>query len=129
MTKKLDVKLWTVAGHDGRVRVSQIEALSEDEAKAKALGDFLKCEDPSTLKCESEEIWEGSLGLEQCDDSDGAVFEIKVRGTSRKAVDRLVQALYVKIGGPGMSDEEAYERETRPDNALSRELGGYMAFK
>ena len=99
-TKIESNRLFTVHfGEKKNVAVSMIEAKNATEAIEQAKKDF---HDP--LDCtavESSAIYSGAIGIE-CDSDvhdEGAVFEIVVRGTNAKKVEKLKKAIALAIGG------------------------------
>lgn len=107
---------------------SQIEAQSDEEAIAKAV----KCtglggDDEARSIISKEPIYEETIGI-QCDEdeSESAVFEIRVRGVDGAKVDQLAKAIYTFIGGPGMSEEDY--GKIHSSTPLVKATNGMMAF-
>lgn len=88
--------------------VSQIEATSDQQARAIAAGQFKTTVEESECRITGKEpVYEETIGVE-CDESpsESAVFEIRVRGVDKARVEQLAKAIYTFIGGPGMSEED-----------------------
>ena len=110
--EKLKTRLWNVTGGThNNATVSHIEA----ETAAEAITHYFKGERPTQVK--SWPIYEAGLNLEfdhddENEDEPNAVFDITVRGTNDKQVQRLVNLLAMAIGGPfGGSLLEGHEGE------------------
>ena len=92
----------------GNCYASQIEATSDQQARAIAAGRFKTTVEESECRITGKEpVYEETIGVE-CDESpsESAVFEIRVRGVDEARVEQLAKAIYTFIGGPGMSEED-----------------------
>ena len=109
--KTLKTRLWNVTGGKyDNCTVSYIEA----ETAAEAIKHYFKGEQPTQVQ--SWPIHEASIGLEfnndNINDEANAVFDITIRGTNDKKVQRLANLLAMAIGGPfGGSLLEGHEGE------------------
>ena len=108
MAKKVeDLNLYQVHVR-GNCYANQIEATSDQQARAIAAGQFKTTIAESECKIIGKEpVYEETIGVE-CDESpsESAVFEIRVRGVDEARVEQLAKAIYTFIGGPGMPEKD-----------------------
>lgn len=99
---------------------SGIEAVDVNDALKKV--DLTGYKNPVITGAESEPIFEASLGLEvDCGcGSENGVFDLTIRGTDEKLVDRLCNALAIAIGGMGPEFAELSDGTPDGGKALSR---------
>ena len=106
MAYKTNKRLYKV-NVENNLYFTGVEASSAEEACEKAREEFKV---KSVVDCTSEPIFEASIGLDV--DAEGAsengVFEITIKGTDEKLVDRLKKALGYLIPGPHQFDEEEW---------------------
>lgn len=107
MAYKTDKRLYRV-NVEKNLYFSGVEASSAEEACEEARKEFNV---KQVVDCTSEPIYEASIGLNV--DAEGAsengVFEITIKGTDEKLVDRLKKALGYLIPGPHQFDEKEWD--------------------
>lgn len=105
MSKLTTNRLWTAGfGKNKNILVSNIEAASAEEAKAKASKNM---NEPLTM-LNSEPIYETGIGVELDDgdsESENGIFEINIKGTDCAKVDELKKILAFLINGPSCKYE------------------------
>ena len=107
MAYKTDKRLYKV-NVEKNLYFTGVEASSAEEACEEARKEFNV---KQVVDCTSEPIYEASIGIDI--DAEGAsengVFEITIKGTDEKLVDRLKKALGYLIPGPHQFDEAEWD--------------------
>lgn len=125
MSKLTTNRLWTAGfGKDKNFRVSNIEAASAEEAKAKASKNM---DEPLTM-LDSEPIYEAGIGVELDDgdsESGNGIFDITIRGTDNAKVDELKKILAFIISG--LPCEVDYpDEEEKPQSVWANRLCNFI---